>query len=63
MVDWARARREAIRKQAELRRRLTAAEQALDDAHAQVQLLPAMYQARQLSLCVSYLPLIRGGGD
>jgi chromosome segregation ATPase len=54
MVDWARARREAIRKQAELRRRLTAAEQrrrltaaeqALDDAHAQVQRAEAAFDA------------------
>ena len=45
MVDWARARREAIRKQAELRRRLTAAEKALDDAQAQVQQAEAAFDA------------------
>ncbi|HET7245212.1 MAG TPA: hypothetical protein VFJ07_10300 [Streptosporangiaceae bacterium] len=40
-MDWARARREAIRKQAELRRRLTAAEQALDDGPARPASAPA----------------------
>ena len=45
MVDWARARREAIRKQAELRRRLTAAEQARDDAQAQVEQAEAAFEA------------------
>jgi predicted nucleic acid-binding Zn-ribbon protein len=45
MVDWARARREVIRKQAELRRRLTAAERALDDAQAQVRQAEAAFDA------------------
>lgn len=45
MVDWARARREAIRKQAELRRSLTSAEQAFDDAQAHVQQAEAAFDA------------------
>jgi predicted nucleic acid-binding Zn-ribbon protein len=45
MVDRARARREAIRKQAELRRRLTAAEKAYDDAQAQVQQAETAFDA------------------
>jgi hypothetical protein len=45
MVDWARARREAMRKQADLRRRLAAAERALADAGAMVAQAEAEFDA------------------
>src|SRR5579863_3371744 len=45
MVDWARARREAMRKQADLRHRLAAAERALADAGAMAAQAEAEFDA------------------